>query len=207
MAGDPYIYPGTDVLRNKLGLRENSLLQGAELELGLHGLQQLKLRPLNLPIGIPRLKVIHKAIFGEIYEWAGQFRENTGSMQKYRPAGYPVVYGPSTYIPQEMERIFAELNAEKDLRGLSLDSFAQRGAFFYSEMDGTHPFREGNSRTLRQFFSDLAMGAGYELDWSAAGDGEADLQALYRARDEAAMQRRPQALAAILRLCLKAPQS
>lgn len=203
MAGDPYVYPGTDVLRNKLDLRDGELLQAAELELGLHGLLRLTTRPLKLPIGVPRLKAIHKAIFGEIYEWAGQFRENTGSMQKYRPAGYPVVYPPSTYIPQEMDRIFAELKAEKNLRGLSLGAFAERAAFYYGEMDGTHPFREGNSRTLRQFFSDLARVAGYELDWSEVAGTEASREALYRARDEAAMQRKPQALAAILRLCLK----
>jgi len=201
--GDPYIYPGTNVLRNKLGIRDQDELEAIEVEFGLYGLSRLKARPLNLPIGIPRLKAIHKAIFGEIYEWAGQFRENTGSMQKYRAAGYPVVYGPSTYIPQEMDRIFAELKAEKNLGGLSLDAFAERAAFFYGEMDGTHPFREGNSRTLRQFFSDLARQAKYELDWSAVGGGETERQALYLARDEAAMHRKPQALQAILRRCLK----
>jgi len=170
-----------------------------------------------MPIGIARLKATHKAIFGEIYEWAGQFRENTSSMQKHRAAGYPVVYGPSTYIPQEMERIFAELKRENNLRALSVDAFAQRAAFFYGEMDGTHPFREGNSRTLRQFFTDIARAAGYELSWSASAQSEATAsqagatasqsettrQALYRARDEAAMHRRYDALQAILRAGLQ----
>jgi cell filamentation protein len=120
-------------------------------------------------------------------------------MQKYRPAGYPVVYPPAMYIPQEMDRIFAELKKENDLRGLTLDDFAARAAFYYGEMDGVHPFREGNSRTLRQFFSDLARQAGYELDWSPAAASEAGREALYRARDQAAMQRKPEALQAILR--------
>ncbi len=80
-------------------------------------------------------------------------------MQKYRPQAYPVVYPPSTYIPQEMDRIFAALNAEDNLRGLSLDAFAARAAFIYGEMDETHSFREGNSRTLRQFFNDVALAA------------------------------------------------
>jgi cell filamentation protein len=30
-----------------------------------------------------------------------------------------------------------------------------------------HPFREGNGRTLRIFFSQLAENAGYSLDWRA----------------------------------------
>ncbi len=196
---DPYVYPGTNVLRNKLGLVDGEQLAAVELLTGQHALARLVVAPLKLPIGVARIKATHKAIFGEIYEWAGEFRQNIGSMQKYRPAGYPVVYPPSQYIPQEMDRIFAELRQENDLQGLSLDDFAARAAFFYGEMDGVHPFREGNSRTLRQFFSDIALGAGFGLDWSGA-----DRESLYRARDEAAMQRKPEALARILRNGLKA---
>jgi cell filamentation protein len=190
------------VLRNRLNIRDQHILDLVELRAALTGIFILKSKLLELPIGVPRLKATHKAIFGEIYEWAGEFRANTGSMQKYRPAGYPVVYPPSTYIPQEMDRIFAELKAENNLHGLLIDAFAERAAFYYGEMDGTHPFREGNSRTLRQFFSDVASGAGYQLDWSEAGEDEASREALYRARDAAAMQRKPQALQAILRRCL-----
>ena len=149
-----------------------------------------------------RLKATHKAIFREVYDWAGQFRENIGAMQKYRPMGYPVVYPPSTFIPQEMDRIFAELRSEAKLQGLSLDEFAERAAVYYGDMDGTHPFREGNSRTLRQFFLDLALAAGFRLDWGASGVDEAARQRLYRARDEAAMQRKPAALKAIFRVAL-----
>jgi cell filamentation protein len=200
---DPYLFPGTDVLRNRLGIYDNGVLEIAERALGQQGLLRLKAQPLRLAIGVARLKATHKAIFGEIFEWAGEFRQNIGSMQKYRPRGYPVVYPPSTCIPQEMDRIFAALKLEDNLRGLSLDAFAARAAFFYGEMDGTHPFREGNSRTPRQFFSDVALGAGYALDWSAAGTDAAARDALYWARDEAAMQRRPEALAAIMRVGLR----
>jgi cell filamentation protein len=201
--GDPYVYPGTNILRNRLNIRDQHILDLVELRAAQAGIFILKGRPLTTPVGVDRLKATHKAIFGEIYEWAGQFRENTGSMQKYRPAGYPVVYGPSMYIPQEIDRIFAELKVEKNLCGLTSDAFAERAAFFYGEMDGTHPFREGNSRTLRQFFSDLARQAGYELDWSEIAQTEASREALYRARDEAAMQRKPQALKALILKCLR----
>ena len=80
--GDPYVYPGTSVLRNKLDLHDQERLAAVELEFGLYGLARLKTAPLKLPIGVARLKATHKAIFGEIYEWAGEFRENIGAMQK-----------------------------------------------------------------------------------------------------------------------------
>ena len=49
------------------------------------GIAALQAKPLKLPIGVARLKATHKAIFGEVYDWAGEFRENIGVMQKYRP--------------------------------------------------------------------------------------------------------------------------
>ncbi len=195
---DPYLYPGTNVLRNRLGIYDNGVLEIAERALGQQGLLRLKAQPLKLALGVGRLKATHKAIFGEIYEWAGEFRQNIGSMQKYRPQGYPVVYPPSTYIPQEMDRIFADLQTENNLKGLSLERFPARAAAYYAGMDGTHPFREGNSRTLRQFFLDLAAGAGFALDWGASGVDEPARERLYRARDDAAMQRQPARLAAII---------
>ncbi len=161
---DPYIYPGTTVLRNKLDLRDADALEEFERRAVLAALYKLRVKPLKLSIGVPRLKATHKAIFGQVYPWAGEFRENTGSMRKWREAGYAVVYGPSTYVAAEMDRIFSNLKQDGDLRGLSLDQFAAKAAFYYGEMDGTHPFREGNSRTLRQFFIDLALAAGFDLD-------------------------------------------
>ncbi len=200
---DPYVYPGTNVLRNRLGLMDNATLQTAESDLAALGLSRLQTNPLKLPIGVARLKAIHKAIFGEVYPWAGEFRENTGSMRKWREAGYAVVYGPSTFVVPEMDRIFANLKKDGDLRGLPPDEFAAKAAFYYGEMDGTHPFREGNSRTLRQFFVDLARAAGYDLDWSAGGVDQAARQTLYRARDAAWMQGKPEALCGLIRVGLK----
>jgi cell filamentation protein len=200
---DPYVYPGTSVLRNRLGLMDPATLNAAESDLATLGLRRLQEKPLKLPIGVPRLKATHKAIFGEVYPWAGEFRENTGSMRKWRDAGYAVVYGPSNFVAPEMDRIFTNLKRDANLRGLFIDRFAAKAAFYYGEMDGTHPFREGNSRTLRQFFADLARHAGFDLDWSAGGVDEAARRALYHARDAAWMQARPDALCAIIRAGLK----
>ncbi len=201
--GDPYLDPATGLLRNKPGITNRELLEATEIDLGQQGLLRLTVRPLKLPIGVPRLKAIHKAIFGEVYDWAGEFRQNTGSMQKFRPQGYPVVYPPSTYLPQEMGRIFAALKAEDNLRGLPLEAFASRAAHFYGEMDGAHPFREGNSRTLRQLFVDIAAGAGFTLDWSLISAEPNGRETLYLARDEAAMKRNTAPLAAIFLRALK----
>ncbi len=65
-------------------------------------------------------------------------------------------------------------------------------------MDSTHPFREGNSRTLRQFSADLALGAGFDLDWEPAGASEESRNALSFARDQAYQLRQYEPLRAII---------
>jgi len=120
-------------------------------------------------------------------------------MTKSRASGYVVTYGDSRFVPGEMRRIFAALARENYLTGLGADRFAERLAYFYSELDATHPFREGNSRTLRQFSTDLAQAAGYELDWERVGRTEESRNALYTARDLAYIQRNYDPLKQIIR--------
>jgi cell filamentation protein len=155
--------------------------------------------PLRRPTDEARFKATHRAIFGDVYEWAGSYRENTGKMTKGRDAGHVVTYGDSAFVLGEISRIFAELQRENYLEELAPDSFAEKLAYFYSEIDATHPFREGNSRTLRQVAADLALVAGYELDWEPTGRTEQSKNELYVARDHAAFHRQYEQLTAIIR--------
>ncbi len=72
-------------------------------------------------------------------------------------------------------------------------------AYYYSELDSTHPFREGNSRTLRQFTADLALAAGYNLDWEPTGATSETINSLYVARDLAFTRRQYEPLKKIIR--------
>ncbi len=199
MSQDPYCYPQTTILRNKFDIEDEEELKATEARVAAVALFVLEDEPLRGPINEGRLKATHRAIFEEIYDWAGMYRENVGTMTKGRAVGYQVTYGSSQYVPSEMQRIFRELEAEDYLRGLDLDHFARRLAYFYSEIDSTHPFREGNSRTLRQFSSDLALAAGYDLDWEPTGYSEESRNALYVARDLAFQHREYDRLIAIVR--------
>jgi cell filamentation protein len=106
-----------------------------------------------------------------------------------REVGYEVTYGGSQFVPGEMRRIFRELEAKNYLHGLGPEEFAERLTYYYSEIDSTHPFREGNSRTLRKFTADLAIAAGYELDWEPTGRTAQSRNGLYVARDFAFQRR------------------
>ena len=108
-------------------------------------------------------------------------------MTKIRLSGYAVVYGDSAFVPEQIALVFRRLAAETYLLDLSPQTFAERAAHFYGELDAVHPFREGNSRTLRLFFSGLAYSAGYQLDWRILAAEERLRDQLYAARDQAVM--------------------
>jgi cell filamentation protein len=62
--------------------------------------------------------------------------------------------------------VFGELADEKHLCGLPRERFVDRFTHYYAEINAIHPFREGNGRTQRAFFHQLARGAGWPVDWS-----------------------------------------
>lgn len=109
-------------------------------------------------------------------------------MAKTRPSGFVVGYGPSENVPAALENTFAALNAEHCLLGLDGDALAMRLAYYYSEFDAIHAFRDGNSRTLRVFTSDLAQSVGFRLDWAETAQTEEQRKRLYHARDRAVMR-------------------
>ncbi|MDR0950854.1 MAG: Fic family protein [Candidatus Ancillula sp.] len=54
---------------------------------------------------------------------------------------------------------------ENLLQSLKREQFIQRLAYFYDQVNYIHPFREGNGRTQRLFFDEVAVGAGYKINW------------------------------------------
>jgi fido (protein-threonine AMPylation protein) len=52
-----------------------------------------------------------------------------------------------------------------DWAGQDRDPFIDRLTYYLGEVNAVHPFREGNGRTQRAFFGQLADDAGFPLDW------------------------------------------
>jgi cell filamentation protein len=69
-------------------------------------------------------------------------------------------------IAKELDRIFGKLAQRNYLRGLPRAEFAVRAADVMVDLNGVHPFREGNGRTQRTFVRELAQQAGHKLDFS-----------------------------------------
>jgi len=197
-AVDAYCYPGTILLRNLADIRDAEKLAAFEAAFVATRLLRLSEHPLTGAFDTARLQATHRWLFGGVYSWAGQLRQHTGTMAKQRATGTVVTYPNPTYIQAAIEDLFHQLAAENELRNLTLPTFAARAAHYYGELDAAHPFREGNSRTLRQFFADLARNAGYALTWAHVSHTQDLRDQLFHARDLAVLRGDSSALANIM---------
>ena len=157
-SSDPYVYKGTDVLINKLGLTDFDELWDAERAITGVAAAELEEHPINGDFDLNHLRQIHKALFGEIYDWAGNIREK-GFISKGNS-----LFCAAEFILPYSDGLFGKLKSEDYLRGLEREEFIKRMAFYISEVNALHPFREGNGRTQRIFANQLARQAGWELN-------------------------------------------
>ncbi len=160
MSDDPYVYPGTDVLRNARGIRDGAELQGVEAD--LVSVRGLRLASRSIPghYDLAHLQVFHRYLFEDLYEWAGELRT--------------VVLARTDLfcLPEHIEsyavEIFDRLADERRLAGLDREAFVDRLSHYLADVNALHPFREGNGRAQRAFFAQLAAESGYRLDWELA---------------------------------------
>jgi cell filamentation protein len=147
---DPYVYSGTEVLINKEGIRDQGELEALERVMTTARLEML---PAMVPLTEDGYRQLHRHIFQDVYDWAGEYR--TVNIAK---GGHVFCLVP--YIADQMRQRFATIQAESGLAVSFREEFVSRAAEQISELNVIHPFREGNGRTLRAFLECLAEHAG-----------------------------------------------
>lgn len=157
-------YPGTSVLINRLNIQENSRLEDAERVITLRKAAMWELHPLMDTFNFEHYKAIHRYLFGDLYDWAGQIR-----MVNLAKKG--TLFCPAEKIEERGKLIFDRLQKLNYLRGMEYSIFVEELTDFYCSTNELHPFREGNGRTQRLFLSQLARNAGYSLNFSEV-DGD-----------------------------------
>lgn len=109
---------------------------------------------------------IHEYLFQDIYYFAGKLRDvpmEIDSVTRFE--------GPKA-LPVKLDNMFERLKKEGNLQNLTKETFIDRTANYLTDLNVLHPFREGNGRTKRIFFTELAKQAGYDLDWSKCSKNE-----------------------------------
>ena len=153
-----YCYPNSFVLKNKLNIKNQTELENAERAITSLKASQASLERIEGGFDFEHLKKIHKFLFGEIYDWAGSVRTvNISKGSRFCSA---------EYIEPQINELFEKLKQEDYLRSCkSKKELGKRLAYYLGEINGIHPFREGNGRTQRMFIEHLAYNAGYSLDF------------------------------------------
>jgi hypothetical protein len=68
---DPYLIPGTDVLRNKLGFTDHEKLDRAMHDIAESAALKLFASRRRVPPTMAGWQTVHRAMFGAIFDWAG----------------------------------------------------------------------------------------------------------------------------------------
>ena len=153
---DSYCYPGSTVLRNKLDIRDDSTLNDAEQQLSAVAAATIEFSP--PPYNLASLQKIHRTLFFDLYDWAGELRTVGISKQDTR-------FCQPDYMEKEAGKIFKGMASANWFEGMSRSDLIVAVADAYSDLNVVHPFREGNGRTQRILFEHLVMNAGFEISW------------------------------------------
>lgn len=164
---DPLCYPSSTVLRNKEGITDQAALDDFEFAMVLtRGAEALP----DGSLDYAHYRAIHHHLFQDVYEWAGQ------------PRTIRIAKGGNWFcFPENLDRHMGatfDWLAEHDfIVGLDKAIFAKSAAYFLSELNAGHPFREGNGRTQLVFLKLLSANAGWTFNDDAL-DPERTLAAM-----------------------------
>lgn len=110
-----YKYPDSDTLRNKFDIRDADALADAEAEFARQRIEQ------GVPPGnfdLKHLQDIHRHIFQDVYEWAGELRQVDFHKTDW--------FLPHGRIQMGMGNVHARLVKQDYLKGLSQKSLQQK---------------------------------------------------------------------------------
>lgn len=189
VSGSIYCYKDSSVLRNRFGIRDSGALKEVESDFSAVKQQELLSQPIRGRFTTHHLCQIHKYLLGDIYSFAGHFRRED------------IMKGSTRFmshrdIKLKTKQLLDELKTEQYLRSYEQSEFIKRSAYYLSELNYIHPFREGNGRAIREFMRLLLEYNGYSINWNAVSS-ERMLSAMEESVFDTAM------LVSVLGICVK----
>ena len=151
-------YEGTTCLVNKIGIRDEKKLAEIEAQITFAKAVMLEETPIDDDFGFEHFKKIHAFLLCDLYEWAGQVRTVDISKKRTKFLDAASIEGIGT-------KCFAKVK-EGYFENLPFNEFVKRIAEFYNDVNYIHPFREGNGRTQRIYFTQLIRHYGYDINFA-----------------------------------------
>lgn len=172
---DSYFYDFGHTLKNKLNIHNEIELEQVSNEYAVAGMMDLISEQLPNTFDSSYIKHIHKVLFGDVYDWAGEFR--TCKMSRNQD------YCDPEKISSEIDRFCEDFNEKFIESGFSCKGdMADTLAHSWAELNKIHPFRDGNGRSQYVFFAMSCETKNYNLEAS-----KQDLKNFRTARDLASM--------------------
>lgn len=123
----------------------------------------------NFELSVDYLKYIHKCLFQDVYDFAGNFRTLNFSKPEKILNNDSVAYGDYKALKESIEY---DITIEKDkkYKDMSIVDVIENITDFSSNIWQAHPFREGNTRTTAVFIEKYLISLGYKVDNSLFKD-------------------------------------
>lgn len=151
-----YCYPHSDVLKNKLNIKNSQDLYNAEREIVAYETTDILDNPIKGNFDFEHLKNIHFRLFRKIYDWAG------------KPRNCAIAKKNLFCLPQHIDGyakdIFSQLAKNNFYIPLKYEETIKALVQLFADINALHPFREGNGRTQREFIEELAKINGIDLN-------------------------------------------
>lgn len=159
---DLYLIENSAVLKNLLGITDEEELDLAEAELSRANMMLLYEQGFDnfTPNGICE---IHKTLFGDVYDWAGEYRKINIRKREQILAGASVWYSDCNDIEGDLNRAWKVINKVKWDK-LTREKFVKEIAHKFPPLWQVHPFREGNTRTIVLLLTFFVEHYGYYFD-------------------------------------------
>lgn len=109
------------------------------------------------------LKYVHKYLFQDVYEFAGEFRKIDFSKHEKILNNDSVAYGDCNTLTESLEYDIS-LEKDKNYKEMNIVEVINNITKFSSSIWQVHPFREGNTRTTALFIEKYLINLGYNVD-------------------------------------------
>ena len=123
----------------------------------------------NFELSVDYLKYVHKYLFQDVYEFAGEFRKINFSKHEKILNNDSVAYGDFKTLIESLEYDIS-LEKNKNYNDMSIVEVIKNITDFTSSIWQVHPFREGNTRTTAVFIEKYLISLGYNVDNSLFKD-------------------------------------
>jgi len=123
----------------------------------------------NFELSVDYLKYVHKYLFQDVYDFAGEFRKVDFSKPEKVLNNDSVAYGDHNTLKESLEYDIT-LEKNKNYKDMNIVDVINNITDFSSRIWQVHAFKEGNTRTTALFIEKYLVDLGFNVDNSLFKD-------------------------------------